>query len=109
MILTKLVGYQKPTCLCVKMEFVVGNVSRSCQLYSLSWSCFCSCGVDTIVYGKWCFILHVQCCEVAWLAQNIRHSSTRVWLHLQWRSGSLVNNNATSYLPIFAISLCWVW
>jgi len=25
--------------------------------------------------------------EVAWLAQNIRHSSIRVWLHLQWRSG----------------------
>ena len=25
--------------------------------------------------------------EVAWLAQNIRHSSTRVRLHLQWRLG----------------------
>jgi len=23
----KLVGYQEPTCLCVKMEFVIGNMS----------------------------------------------------------------------------------
>ena len=39
--------------------------------------------------------------EVAWLAQNIRHSSTRVSLHLQWRLGmSLVNNNASSCLTI---------
>jgi len=40
--------------------------------------------------------------EVGWLAQNIRHSSTRVWLHLQWRLGmSLVHNNDSSYLTIF--------
>jgi len=40
--------------------------------------------------------------EVAWLAHNIRHGSTRVWLHLQWRLGmSLVNNNDNSYLTIF--------
>ena len=25
--------------------------------------------------------------EVVWLAQNIRHTSTRVRLHLQWRLG----------------------
>jgi len=31
--LTKLVGYQQPTCLCVKMEFVVGTISLSCELY----------------------------------------------------------------------------
>jgi len=35
-ILTKLVGYQQPTCLCVKMEFMVGTISLSCELYSLS-------------------------------------------------------------------------
>jgi len=23
--------------------------------------------------------------EVTWLAENIRRSNTRVWLHLQWR------------------------
>jgi len=60
-ILTKLVGYHQPTCLCVKMEFVVGNISFSCELYSLSWSCFHSCGIGTTAYGKWCFVLHVQC------------------------------------------------
>jgi len=33
-ILMKLVGYQ-PTCLCVKMEFVVGTISLSCKLFTL--------------------------------------------------------------------------
>jgi len=72
----KLVGYQQPTCLCVKMEFVVGNISLSCELCSLSWSCFHSYGVGTIVYGKWCSVLRACIAvEVAWLAQNIRHNS----------------------------------
>jgi len=35
-ILTKLVGNQQPTCLCVKMELVVGTISFSCELFSLS-------------------------------------------------------------------------
>jgi len=61
-ILTKLIGYQQPTCLCVKMEFVIGTTSLSCELYSLSWSCLRSCGAGRIVYGKWCFDLHAQCC-----------------------------------------------
>ena len=61
-ILMKIVGYQQPTCLCVKMEFVVAIISLSCELYSLSWSCFRSRGSGTIVYGKWCFDLHVECC-----------------------------------------------
>jgi len=25
--LTELIGYQQPTCLCVKMEYVVGTIS----------------------------------------------------------------------------------
>ena len=36
----KLVGYQQPTCLCVKMEFVVGTISRACELFSLSQAAF---------------------------------------------------------------------
>jgi len=60
-ILMKLVGYQQPTCLCVRMEFVVGIISLSCEVYSLSWSCFRSRGSGTIVYRKWCFDLHVEC------------------------------------------------
>jgi len=39
-ILMKLVGYQQPTCLCVKMEFVVGTISRACELFSLSKAAF---------------------------------------------------------------------
>ena len=35
-LLMKLVGYQQPTCLCVKMEFVVGTISLSCELFSFS-------------------------------------------------------------------------
>jgi len=60
----KLVAYQQPTCLCVHMEWVVGSrtISLSCEFYSLSGSCFRSCGIGTIVCRKWCFVLHVQCC-----------------------------------------------
>jgi len=57
----KLVGYQQPNCLFVKMEFVFGTISLSCELYSVSWSCFRSCVVRTIVYASG-FDLHVQCC-----------------------------------------------
>ena len=32
----KLVGYQQPPCLCVKMEFVVRTISLSSKLFSLS-------------------------------------------------------------------------
>ena len=60
-ILTKMVAYHQPTCLCVKMEFVVGNIAFM-WINALSWSCFRSCGSGTIVYGKWCFVLHVPCC-----------------------------------------------
>jgi len=53
-ILTKLVGYQQYTCLCVRMEFVVGIISLSREQFSLSSSCIRSCGTGTgtVVYGK---------------------------------------------------------
>jgi len=47
-IVTKPVGYQQPTCLCVKMEFVFGVISLSCELYSLSWSYFRSRGIGRV-------------------------------------------------------------
>ena len=74
--------YQQPTCLCVK-EFVI---SLSCELYSLSRSCFRSCGVGTVVYGKGCFVLHVSCCGSCMVAQNIRQGCTRVWFRgvVEW-------------------------
>jgi len=58
----QLVGYQQPTCLCIKMEFVAGIISLSSELYLVSWTCFRSRGSGTIVYVKWCFDLHVECC-----------------------------------------------
>ena len=58
----KLVGYQQPTCLCVRMEFVVRIISLSSELYSVSWNCFRSRGSSTLVYVKYCFDLHVECC-----------------------------------------------
>jgi len=61
-ILTKLVGYQQPTGVCVRMEFVFGTISLSCELFLLSCGSFRSCGAGTIVYWKWCSVLHVQCC-----------------------------------------------
>jgi len=60
--LMKLVGYQQPPCLFVQMEFVVGNILLSCELFSLLWSCFRSSGVGTTVYGTWYLVSHVQCC-----------------------------------------------
>jgi len=32
-ILMKLVGYQQPTCLCGKVEFMVGTIWLSCELF----------------------------------------------------------------------------
>jgi len=31
--LTKIVGYQQPPCLCVRMVFVVETISLSCELF----------------------------------------------------------------------------
>ena len=54
---------------------MVGTISLSCELYSLSWSGFRSCEVGTIVYGKGVLFYMCSTVEVACLAQNIRHSS----------------------------------
>ena len=48
-ILMELVGYQQPTCLCIKMEIVFGTISLSFELISLSFSCFRSRGDDIFV------------------------------------------------------------
>ena len=74
----KLVGYQQPTCLCVMMEFVVGTISLSCELYSLS-----KAGFVHVRPAQWCTengisIYMCSASEVAWLGYNFRHSSTRV-------------------------------
>jgi len=77
-ILTKLVGYQQPTCLCVKMQFVVGPISLSCELCSLSKAAFVHVGPAQLCTENGVSFYMCSAVEVAWLAQNFRHSSTRV-------------------------------
>ena len=74
----KLVGYQQPTCLCVMMEFVVGTISLSCELYSLSKAAFAHVRLAQLCAENGISICICSAVEVAWLAQNFRHSSTRV-------------------------------
>ena len=69
------------------MEFVVGTISLSCELYSLSWSCFGSCEVGTIVYGNgvlfyMCSAVEVACTVVPW-KMHVEVVS------IQWRLGVL--------------------
>ena len=76
-ILTKLVGYHQPICLCVKMKFVVGTISLSCELF------FSGAVLVHLRSAQLCtensVSFHMRSAvEVAWLAQNIRHSNTRV-------------------------------
>jgi len=74
----KLVGYQQPTCLCVKMEFVVGTISLSCELCSFSKAAFDPVRPAQLCTENGVSIYMCSAVEVAWLAQNFRHSSTRV-------------------------------
>ena len=77
-ILIKLVDCQQPTCLCVKMEFVAGTCSLSCELFSLSKAAFVHVRPAQLCTENGVTISMCSAVEVAWLAQNIRHSSTRV-------------------------------
>jgi len=77
-ILIKLVGYQQPTWLCVEMEFVVRTISLSCELFSLSKAAFVQVGTVQLCTEDGISICMCSAVEVAWLAQNIRHASTRV-------------------------------
>ena len=77
-VLTKPVDYQQPTCLCVVMEFVVGTISLSCELASLSKAVFVHVGLAQLCTENGISIYMCSAVEVAWLAQNIRHSCTSV-------------------------------
>jgi len=74
----KLVCYQQPTCLCVTMEFVVGTISLSCELYSLSKAAFAHVRPAQLCAENGISIYMGSAVEVAWLAQNFRHSCTLV-------------------------------
>jgi len=78
LLLMKLVGYQLPTCLCVKMEFVVGTISLSCELCSLSKAAFVHVGPAQLCTENSISIYMCSAVKVAWLAQNFRRNSTRV-------------------------------
>jgi len=77
-ILMKLAGYQEPTRLSVKMEFVVGTISLSCELFSLSKGAFVHVRPAQLCMENGISFYMCSAVEVAWLAQNIRHNSTRV-------------------------------
>ena len=83
----KVVGYQQPTCLCVMMEFVVGTISLSCELCSLSKAAFVHVRPAQLCAENGISIYMCSAVEVAWLAQNFRNSSTCVRLQPQWRFG----------------------
>jgi len=74
----KVVGYQQPTCLHVMMEFVVGTISLSCELYSLSKAAFTHVRLAQLCTENGISIYMCSAVEVAWLGQNFRHNSTRV-------------------------------
>jgi len=74
----KLVGYKQPTCLCVMTEFVVGTISLSCELYSLSKAAFVHMRPAQLCTENGVSFYMCSAVEVAWLAQNFQHSSTRV-------------------------------
>ena len=78
-ILMKLVGYQQPTCLCVMTEFVIGTISLSCELCSLSKAAFVHVRLAQLCTENGILIYMCSAIEVARLAQNFRHNSTRVW------------------------------
>jgi len=77
--LIKLVGYQQPTCLCVKMEFVVGNYFAFMWIVSFSKAAFVHVRPAQLCTEDGVSIYIRSAEEVAWLAQNFQHSSTHVW------------------------------
>jgi len=76
-IFTKLVGCQQPTCLCVKMEFVVGTNSLSCDCIHFRGAVFVHVGSEQLCTENGVSFYMCSVVEAAWLAQNIRHSRTR--------------------------------
>ena len=74
----KLVGYQQPTCLCVMTEFVIGTISLSCELCSLSKATFVHVRSAQLCTENGISIFMCSAVEVAWLAEDFRPNSIRV-------------------------------
>jgi len=58
---------------------VIGTISLSCELCSLSKAAFVHVRPAQSCTENGISIYMCSAVEVAWLAQNFRHSSTRVW------------------------------
>jgi len=71
-ILTKMVGYQQRTCLCIKKEFFHVNYIH------FRGAVFVHVGQAQLCTGNGVSFYMRSAVEVAWLAHNVRHSSTRV-------------------------------
>ena len=74
----KLVGYQQPTFFCVITKFVIGTISLSCELCSLSKAAFVHVRPAQLCMENGISIYMFSAVEFAWLAQNFPHNSTRV-------------------------------
>jgi len=74
----KLVGWKQHTCLCVKMEFVVGTISFHVNCIHFRGAAFVHVGSAQLCTENGVSFYMCSAVEVAWLAQNIRHRSTRV-------------------------------
>jgi len=75
---TTVVGYQQPACLCITIEFVVGTFCFHVNCIHCRGAVFVH-----VVSAQFCTedgVSFYMCSalQVAWLALNIRHSSTRV-------------------------------
>jgi len=104
----KLVGFQQPTCSGVRMEFVVGTISLSCELFRTA--VFVHVGPAQLCTENVVLFYMCRAVEIAWLTQIIRHNSVSVRLRLvafRCLHSPVDNNNARSCLMIFT-SLCWV-
>jgi len=104
----KLVGCQQPTCSVVRMEFVVGTISLSCELFRTAL--FIHVGPAQFCTENVISFYICRAVEIAWLTQIIRHNSASVRLRLvafRCPHSPVDKNNARSRLTIFT-SLCWV-
>jgi len=71
-ILTELAGYQQPTCLCIKMEFLHVNCIHFRGAVFIHVGQAQLCTVNGVSFYM------CSAVEVAWLAENIRHSQCRI-------------------------------
>ena len=103
-ILMKLVGYQQPTCLCVMTKFVIGTISFSCELRSLSKAAFVHvfCQYYYLAFSKMANVWHKS------IAKNVGKFFGKQWFGQYLPNFSPSGNHASLTLcqsPIFISAL----